>query len=338
MKTKTRELFNAYLDRQADLNGVSNATQKFVAAPSVEQTLESKIQESSAFLQTINVYGVTEKTGERIGMDIGTPVASTTDTTSTDRSPSDPTALVDLPYDCTKTDYDTLVTYAKLDQWAKFPDFQTRMRDLISSQQGRDRIMIGWNGTSRAATSDIGANPLLQDVNIGWMQDNRNNNAARVLTGTKIGNDELAGEDYRNVDAAVYDVVNSLIDPWYRGDAGLVVILGRDLLKDKYLELFNANELPTETTALNQMLQTKMLGGLPVTTVPYFPDKSFVVTSSRNLSLYYQEGSRRMTIVDNAKRDQIENYQSVNEAFVTEDYGMYAQVDGILSWNGSAWA
>lgn len=40
-------------------------------------------------------------------------------------------------YPCTQTNFDTLIRYSKLDAWAKFPDFQTRIRDLILKRQGR---------------------------------------------------------------------------------------------------------------------------------------------------------------------------------------------------------
>ena len=38
------------------------------------------------------------------------------------------------------------IPYALLDQWAKFPDFEMRIRNHILLQQARDRIMIGFNG------------------------------------------------------------------------------------------------------------------------------------------------------------------------------------------------
>jgi hypothetical protein len=41
------------------------------------------------------------------------------------------------------------------------------------------RIMIGFNGTSAAATTDRSTNPKLQDVNIGWLQKIRTNAADR---------------------------------------------------------------------------------------------------------------------------------------------------------------
>ena len=40
-----------------------------------------------------------------------------------------------------------------------------------------------------------------------------------------------------------------------------------------------------------------------------------------NLAIYYQEGGRRRTITDNAKKDRIENYESSNDAYVVEDFG-----------------
>ncbi len=47
-----------------------------------------------------------------------------------------------------------------------------RVRNAIIKRQALDRIMIGFNGVSRAKTSDRSANPLLQDVNKGWLAEN----------------------------------------------------------------------------------------------------------------------------------------------------------------------
>ena len=49
------------------------------------------------------------------------------------------------------TEFDTHLGYAKLDAWAKFPNFQAMVRDVIVRQQALDRMMIGFNGTSAAA-------------------------------------------------------------------------------------------------------------------------------------------------------------------------------------------
>ena len=40
-----------------------------------------------------------------------------------------------------------------------------------------------------------------------------------------------------------------------------------------------------------------------------------------NLSIYFQDNARRRALIDNPKRDQIENYESSNDAYVVEDFG-----------------
>ena len=88
MRNETRIEFNRYLDKLASLNSVANVATKFSVAPSVQETLEAKIQESSEFLSRINMYSVNEKQGEKIGMAISSTIASTTDTSSgTKRAP-----------------------------------------------------------------------------------------------------------------------------------------------------------------------------------------------------------------------------------------------------------
>uniref|UniRef100_UPI002FE2D91E P2 family phage major capsid protein n=1 Tax=Silanimonas lenta TaxID=265429 RepID=UPI002FE2D91E len=131
MRNDTRLQFNAFLEQVARLNGVPSATEKFSVDPSVQQTLETKMQESSAFLQRINIIGVTEQEGEKLGLGIGSPIASTTNTSSQDRQTRDPSSLDAQRYRCEQTNSDTHITYSKLDAWAKFRDFQTRLRDAI---------------------------------------------------------------------------------------------------------------------------------------------------------------------------------------------------------------
>lgn len=339
MRNPTRLAFTAYLEQLARLNAVRSAAEMFTVDPSIQQTLESKIQLSSDFLTKINIIGVSEQMGAKIGLGVGGPVASTTDTTTTDRTTSDLSVLDELGYVCTKTDFDTHLTYQKLDAWAKFKDFQTRLRDAIIKRQALDRIMIGWNGTSRAATSDKVANPLLQDVNIGWLQKYRTYATARVMTEganadtIRIG--AAAGRDYFNLDALVMDLVNEMIEPWYQEDTELVVICGRALLADKYFPLVNQAQANTEQMAADLIISQKRIGNLPAVRVPYFPANSVMVTRLDNLSIYWQEGARRRTVIDNAKRDRIENFESSNEAYVVEDYGCGAVAENIVGTWGA---
>jgi len=333
MRNDTRVAFNAYLQALSDLNGTpASAGTKFAVSPSVQQKLESRIQESSEFLKQINLIGVTEQQGEKLYLGVGGPIASRTDTTEADRATSDPTALDNTGYACKQTNYDTHITYGKLDAWAKFPDFQTRIRDLIIRRMALDRIMIGFNGTSAAAATNKAANPLLQDVNVGWIKKYQTDSASRVMTGgatpgsVKVG----AGGDYNTLDALVYDAVNNLIDPWYREDTALVCVLSRDLLADKYFPLVNnAGMAPRDQIATDLIISQKRVGGLQAVRVPFIPSNTLMVTTLDNLSIYYQEGARRRTVVDNAKRDRIENYESSNDAYVVEDYGRGCVVTNI---------
>lgn len=332
MRKDTRLVFNAYKAAIAQLNGTQDVSEKFSVDPSVQQTLETRIQESSDFLSRINIIGVTEQSGEKLGLGIGSPVASTTDTSKEDRVPIDPTALDGTGYFCTQTNFDTLIKYSKLDAWAKFPDFQTRIRDLILKRQALDIMTIGFNGISRAATSNRATNPLLQDVNIGWLQKYRNHAAQRVMHEVAAGSNKVkigATGDYKNLDALVMDAVNNLIDPWHQEDTELVVILGRDLMADKYFPLVNTNQAPSEQIAADMIISQKRVGGLQAVRAPFFPAGTMMVNRLDNLSRYYQEGGRRRTVVDNAKRDQIENYESSNDAYVVEDYGLGCLIENI---------
>lgn len=335
MRNNTRLLYTALLAQIAQLNGVPSAEQKFSVDPSVQQTLESRMQESSDFLSRINIIGVTEQTGAKLGLGIGNPIASTTNTAAQDRQTTDATSIDENPYTCTQTNSDTHIPYAKLDAWAKFPDFQTRVRDAIIYRQALDRIMIGFNGTSRAATSNKATNPLLQDVNKGWLQHYRDQAPARVLaTGKAAGKIVIGGAaaamDYANLDALVMDAVSALIDPWHRRDTQLVAILGSNLLHDKYFPLVNISNNPaTEQAAADLIISQKRVGGKSAVQVPFVPDDAILITRLDNLSLYWQEGGRRRAVTDNPKRDRIENWESSNDAYVVEDFGAGCLIENI---------
>lgn len=331
MRNDTRLVFNQYLDRQAELNSVPSAGQAFTVTPSVQQTLETKVQESSDFLRSINMIGVDELKGEKLGLGVSGPIASRTNTDNADRTTRSMESLDGNAYECVKTNYDTHLKYATLDAWAKFPDFQTRVRDAILKRQALDRIMIGFNGVSAAAATNIANNPLLQDVNIGWLQQIRTNAAVRVMDDGEVAGKITVGAagDYKNLDAMVYDATQTLLEAWFRNDPSLVAIVGRNLMHDKLFPLVSDPTAPTEMLAADIVRSQRRLGGLPAVTVPYFPDNKVLVTRLDNLSLYWQTGARRRSIIDNPKRDRIENYESSNDAYVVEDYGLCALIENI---------
>jgi len=333
MRKETRLAFNALHAQIATINGVTSALEKFTVDPSVQQTLETRLQESSEFLSKINIIGVSDQKGEKLGLGVGSPIASTTNTNNTDRVTKDVTAIDGYGYECTQTNFDTHLKYSKLDAWAKFKNFQVMVRDAILKRQALDRITIGFNGTSRAATSNLGVNPLLQDVNKGWLQQYRDLATARVMDEVVAASGAInigAAGDYKTLDALVFDAVNALIDPWHQERTDMVAIVGRDMLHDKYFPLVNAERDPSEQAAVDMIISQKRIGGLQALRVPNFPAGKIFITPLDNLSIYWQEGGRRRTIVDNAKRDQIENYESSNDAYVIEDFGAGCLLENIV--------
>lgn len=343
MRSTTRAAFNAYLLAQASLHGLASGADLahgFTVTPTRQQRLEEKIQESADFLKRINVVPVIEQEGAVLGLGIAGPIASRTDTSGAGRrTPRETHTLEERTYRCEKTNYDTKIRYATLDTWAKFPDFQLRVRGQVVTRCGLDRIMIGFNGASVAANTNLANFPLLQDVNKGWLQHIREDAPAQrmghgQLDANKVYVDGAARfatpqkADYANLDALVVDAIQ-LLDPWYRESTDLVAICGRDLMHDKYFPIIDQDEKPTEILAGQVVVSQKRMGGLPAVTVPFFPANAILVTSLDNLSIYYQEGARRSRTKDAPEADQIETYESSNDAYVVEEYGKVAFIENI---------
>lgn len=332
LSPETIQKLNAYTAEVEKINGATNIERTFTVAPTVAQSIELKIQESSHFLSLINVIRVDEEAGDKIGLGINQPIAYRS---TGERTTMDPMDMDSSSYLCRKTNFDTQINYRNLDQWAKFPNFQQLIRDAILAQIARDRIMIGWNGTEAAETTDRDANPLLQDVNIGWLKKLRLSAPARVMSEAVAGIGKVRigmTGDYGDIDALIYDIVNNIIDPWHRNaleQLGFVVIMTRDLNADRLFPLVQTAKPPSEMMTADLIMRSGKAAGLPVVHVPYFPANSLLITPLNNLSIYWQSGTRRRRIVDNPVRDRIEDYQSVNEAYVIEDIGQCAFVENI---------
>lgn len=333
MQPDTRLKYNEFSERIAEINNVPKSTEMFAVDPSVQQKLIDKRQESSEFLSRVNIMPVTEMKGATLGLSVGSPIISNTDTSGAGtRATSSPSSMDSVGYECFQNNSDTHIRYALLDAWAKFPDFQTRIQGLITKRQALDNILVGFNGTSHAATSNPVTSPLRQDVNIGWLQKLRTDRPAQVLDegDAVVGKVTYGpGGDYATLDALVYDAVAQLLPSWAAEDTGLVAIVSRDLLHDKYFPLINKVEDPTEQLARDVIMSTKRLGGLQADRVPYFPAGKIFITRYDNLSIYEQDGKRRRHIKDVPERDRIEDYQSSNDAYVIEDYDFACLIENI---------
>lgn len=349
MDNQTRILFNKLCADMARTYGVGAVDKAFAATPSVEQTLMDKIVLSSGFLQRINVIGVDELKGEKILGSVSGVLGKRTDTGAGDRQTVDAANLDANAYECVKTEYDVHLGYATIDAWAKFPDFADRFLNYVRRAIALSRIKVGFHGTAAAAVTNPAVNTMGEDVNVGWFQSLRAYNAsAQLMTeGGTAGQIRLgAGDgganlpDYVNLDGLVYDVLQ-LIGEEHRDGDDLVALMGRELIAFDKTQLYTAQgATPTEKERIEANAVTRTYGGLPTYTVPFMPARGLLVTSFDNLSLYFQRGHVRQKIEDNAKRDRVEHYNTMNEAYVVEDLEKAGAIEfaNVKIWDGAAFA
>lgn len=344
MRNETRLLFNAFTTQIAQLNGLDASFSaqpgqltQFAVAPVIEQKLQAKLALTSDFMSRINVVPVVAQQGGRVGVGITRSLASRTDRASGNRRvPTDPTGSDNIDqYFCKKTDYDYAWGYGLLDAWAHRPEFQQLCRDAVIVQKAADVITIGFNGVNAAVATNRNTYPLLQDVNWGWLYKMRTYASARVMAhGTKdnlkVYVSDTGTADYVNLDALVFDAIHNLLHERHRTATDLVVIVGSDLVHEKYFKIVSeAGDVATEQVARDVILSSRQLGGKPTMQVPFFPTNAILITSLKNLSYYWQIGTARRAIRDEPALDEIQNFESINDAFMVEDYGKACLIENI---------
>jgi P2 family phage major capsid protein len=344
MQTRTRLLFNQYVGQIATLNNIDPSLtvipgelKEFAVAPVIEQRLQAKLTVTSDFMSRINVVPVSQQQGARVGVGVSRSLAGRTNTAGGNRRT--PGRIADSEaideYVCKQTNYDYAWGYQLLDAWAHRPEFQQLVRDAVLIQKSADVITIGFNGVDAKSQTDRDANPLLQDVNWGWLYKMRRYAPARVMShgskdNLKVYVSDTGNADYVNLDALVFDSIQNLLHERYKTATDLVVIVGSDLVHDKYFKIVSeAGDKATEQVARDVILSSRQLGGKPTMQVPFFPSNAILITSLKNLSYYWQIGTARRQIRDEPALDQIENYESINDAFMIEDYGKACLIENI---------
>lgn len=342
MKNETRELFNSMCKNIAKTYGIQDVTKLFSATPSIEQKLMDKIVESNGFLQKINIVAVDDLQGEKIFGSVTGIVGKRTNTTDKDRQTKGPLNLDTNGYKCEKTEYDVHINYAQIDAWARYPDLYKRFVGYTRKAISLARIRTGFYGLSAETETDGDTNPNGEDLNIGWIQKLRDfNEGTQVFDeGETDGEIRIGGSgDYANLDAFVHGVTE-LIDDKHREGGDLVAIVGRDLMSMDKSQLYTGQgSTPTEKERIEAAAVTRTYGGLPSYSIPFFPSRGLMVTSWNNLSIYYQKSAVRQKIEENAKRDRIEHYNTINEAYVVEDEEKAATVEfgNVKLWDGKAY-
>lgn len=349
MQPNTRQFFDRYTLGLGGWLGYNRdvKNEKVFYPPERQQSSYTKVAEKADFLKKINHIPVNAQSGSRVGMGINVPIASRTDTDVEERKTRYVGDVTGDEYNATQTNYDTHVKYSVLDAWAHLELFDKAYADHLNLQIARDQLMVGFNGTHAAKTSSFADYPLLQDINIGWLEKTRLVEPSRIMgydsTGLATTDTWKMGEGghYRSLDALVFDLITNLLDVWHQGADDLLVLVGRDVWVSHGMTLLGSSNLPTERAALQSWFAAQTVAGLPCVMPPFFPARGVWVTSYSNLSIYHQMGTMRRYIFDNAKRDQVEDYRSENMAYVVEDFGKIAGVrsNALLLPNGSGdWA
>lgn len=344
MQKQTKTKLSVYVKAVAAQNDVDDATEKFNVSPNGTQRIIAAIRESNWFLGKINIISVKNQKGESIGLGATGMIASRTDTSgSGKRTPKDHSSMGAMPYMCEQTNFDTALRYAKLDAWAHHKNFNALISKATREQIDANKITIGWYGESVAKNTDASANPNGEDVNKGWFQAMRDHNAERlIITGQKADGEIRIGEggDFINLDLAVLETKNLLHDAC-ENDSNLVAIIGSDLLAYDKAKFYEAHgNTPSEKGKIQELQVIGTYGGLPAVKVPGFPSTGIMVTSYDNLSIYIQEGSvRRSAGKKNDEKDQIENFESMNLAYVLEEVGKAAAIEfkNVKLWINEAW-
>ena len=331
LSAKGEKKYAELQDAIAESYGVKRASKMFAVEASVAQELNDAITAKADFLERINIIPVSEIKGEKVFIGVNGPVTGRTNTKTADRQAKDASALENTTYELVDTQSDVGLPYAKIDAWAKFPDFQDRYSAAVQKRIAQDRIVIGFHGKTAAPQTDLDANPKLQDVNKGWLQQLREDAPQQVLKeGKTAGKITLgAGGDYANLDALVHDT-KQMVDEILREDGDLVAIIGSDLLAADKAKLYTKQgDTPTEKERIENAQVIATYGGLPAFSVPNFPVNAVLVTSWDNLSIYYQDTSWRKQTVDNPKRSRVEDYNSRNEGYVIEQMEKIALTENV---------
>jgi P2 family phage major capsid protein len=304
--------------------------QNYAATPSVAQTIYDKVVlDGNAFLQQINVIPVSDIKGEKVGLSLTGRVARRTNTANSERTPNALANTDAHTYECFKTEFDVALKYSQIDSWAKFKDFADRYMKAVRRAIANDILQTGWTGTSAAAATNIVTNPLLQDLNIGWLQLIRAfNGGSQYVTGTELAPIQLGGTDFNNLDVLAHAARQKLA-PEYRHSPDLVVLLGSDIQayqEETYYEL-NGNK-PSEKALLGGQI-TKGYAGMPSMSPPFIPDGTLVVTPLSNFSVYYQDTSVRRLQKDKPEKDEVQEFNTVNLGYVVEEETAAALIDNI---------
>ena len=313
----------AFSQQLAQAYGVDSVEHQFSVTAPMETKLKKALLESVEFLSMVTTMQVDQLKGQvvKVGnLSIATGRKSNARFTSGQ-------GVDGHTYELTETDSCAALTWALLSTWANAGDqqqFMKLMKQNATQRFALDMLRVGFNGTSAAANTDPATNPLGQDVNKGWHQIVKDNDAGQIVTEDMYFDPDGSG-DYKTLDAIVTELKNTLIHESLRNDPRLVVLVGSDLIAASQTHMMNAADKPSEQVAAQKM--DKSIGGMRAYTPPFFPGKRIVVTMLSNLHIYTQKGTMQRKSENVEDRKQYEDKYWRNEGYAIEEFKAYAAVD-----------
>ena len=331
MKKETKVLFKKLQEKMAaqygaDLADIQAGKQFEITGPQGEKLLGT-IQAQTPFLQKINMPTVDELQGEKVFAGLQKTITGRRKQ-GRYRQTLDPDGA---KYLCVETDSGIIIPWLRLDTWARMGSQMMQLYATYVQQQiALDQCMVAWRGTHVADNTDATANPLLEDLNKGFMQWMRDNKPENIMEeGATAGKISIYGAsaDYANLDDLGYDLRQGLGDA-HRERTDLVFMVGADLVaKEAAIVSKDKGLVPTERAAVKQFDLMGTFGGMPAVILPNFPARGAVITTYNNLSIYTQGASMRRKVKDDDDEKGVIDSYLRREAYVVEDESLFVGIE-----------
>lgn len=323
LSKEATQLSTQYYETQSDLHGVSveaiESGAHFTLEPDKEVEWVTAVQNSNAFLAKIDVDTCESQVVDNIGAEDMDLASGRTDTENEDRQTTNLAGLSNIRYTAETTQHDTHISFREYNNWARRNRklFQRYISEKRAASKGNDMMKIAWHGERVAKKTDKKANPLGQDVNIGFLHRIKKHFPENYIDGAAESITIGKGGTYESLDAALI-AMRAMIPEHLRD--GLELYASEEFFVDRDMKMV---EKMTITEAGNQSLQkvfTTVAGGTHAETPPFFPEGTLLLTSPKNLAIRTQEGSVHIGMVKNHPRSCEEFYHESNEFFAVKNY------------------
>ncbi|EAW6540311.1 phage major capsid protein, P2 family [Salmonella enterica] len=292
LSTKAAKFLRNYSLSIAKANGTFTADNFFTIMPPRETMLrDALMQAADPFLSLINVMLVEQLVGQVIST--GNPGLFTG--RKTDGRFNKKLGISGNEYRLYEVDSGSFLDYATLTSWANAGtenEFYNRLQAFFYKSIAADLLRVAFNGT-HAAEGDTNPEtyPNGEDVHPGWHQIVKERSPKQIITDKVTLNRETKGADFKSVDSLVADIIYNCIPPDFRRDPDLVVLASQNIIAADAVSMMNRVDRPSEKVAA--ALMNREIAGIKAYTPPYMPDNRVIVTTLRNLHMYFQSGTQQ---------------------------------------------